>query len=753
MAPNRMKTIPDTGRECAVSEVIGAVMLVSVVVLAVAIIGVALTSQGTPQKIPALDAIISNYGNTIQIYHNGGDTLQSDQMQILVDGIPTTFTKGENSLPWTSWSAGDSLVAKMDSTPTTVRIIFNGASGASTVLTSADFSPGGMINSGPVATDTLKAAFTGSPSSGAPPLVVQFTDQSTGYPVGWEWNFGDGTSTVKSPTHVYNSAGTYSVSLRVTNYTGSTDSTTRTISVSSFSPTVSGISPTQGVQGSSVPISVYGTNFVSGAGITLKKGSDTITVPSVVFVSATTLTGTVAIPSGATPGLWNVVVTNPDLQTGTLTNGFTVTGSLGAPGITSITPGTGVSGNTVTITDLAGANFMSGAQVKLNSSTLGSDIPAAGVTVVSANKITCTFYLTGAAAGNWNVVVTNPDGKTGILTNGFTIAGNGPVVTAVNPTSGYVGNINNPVSIGGSGFLSGAIVKLNRTGSPDILATGVTVASPNFITCTIPLPAGTAVGPWNVTVTNTDGQTGSLVGGFAVRKLVITASAGSHGTIDPSGAVSVNYGSSQSFTITPEIKYHIETLVIDGVTTTYPPKITSPYTFSNVLADHTIDVTFAKNQREQIFYDPFDVTPSNKGWTVSGIDWQTAAPVNGTRSIRFQGSNAAGPDEYIRRSISTSGYSEIEMQYRLQAQSLENGEYFAAQYSTDGGSSYTDLTRYNGVYAGTTTTFPIYTPATLPPSADDQSSNFWVQFGIWASATNDYGWVDDVTITGIPDYI
>ena len=42
-------------------------MLISVVVMAVAIIGVALTSQGTPQQIPALDAVISNYGNQIQI--------------------------------------------------------------------------------------------------------------------------------------------------------------------------------------------------------------------------------------------------------------------------------------------------------------------------------------------------------------------------------------------------------------------------------------------------------------------------------------------------------------------------------------------------------------------------------------------------------------------------------------------------------------------------------------------------------------
>ena len=39
--------------ESGVSEIIGAVMLISVVVMGVAIIGVILTSQPPPQKIPA----------------------------------------------------------------------------------------------------------------------------------------------------------------------------------------------------------------------------------------------------------------------------------------------------------------------------------------------------------------------------------------------------------------------------------------------------------------------------------------------------------------------------------------------------------------------------------------------------------------------------------------------------------------------------------------------------------------------------
>jgi len=66
------------------------------------------------------------------------------------------------------------------------------------------------------------ADFVGSPTSGTAPLTVDFTDQSTGDPTSWLWDFGDGgTSTEQNPTHTYNDTGTYTVKLTVTNDYGS----------------------------------------------------------------------------------------------------------------------------------------------------------------------------------------------------------------------------------------------------------------------------------------------------------------------------------------------------------------------------------------------------------------------------------------------------------------------------------------------------------------------------------------------------
>jgi len=66
------------------------------------------------------------------------------------------------------------------------------------------------------------ANFTGTAQVGCSPLIVNFQDQSTGNPSTWSWSFGNGnTSGLKNPTATYFTPGTYTVSLTVTNASGS----------------------------------------------------------------------------------------------------------------------------------------------------------------------------------------------------------------------------------------------------------------------------------------------------------------------------------------------------------------------------------------------------------------------------------------------------------------------------------------------------------------------------------------------------
>ncbi len=66
------------------------------------------------------------------------------------------------------------------------------------------------------------AEFIANTTSGDAPLAVGFTDQSAGSPLSWLWSFGDGaTSAEQNPEHIYTSAGSFTVSLEVTNHDGS----------------------------------------------------------------------------------------------------------------------------------------------------------------------------------------------------------------------------------------------------------------------------------------------------------------------------------------------------------------------------------------------------------------------------------------------------------------------------------------------------------------------------------------------------
>jgi len=88
----------------------------------------------------------------------------------------------------------------------------------------------------------------------------------------------------------------------------------------------------------------------------------------------------------------------------------------------------------------------------------------------------------------------------------------------------------------------------------------------------------------NVTANHTISAT------FALDEYTITASAGPHGQISPSGAVSVAHGADQIFPVAPDAHYHLASLLVDGV----PATLTGgTYTFTNVIAEHTIKATFA----------------------------------------------------------------------------------------------------------------------------------------------------------------
>ena len=78
-------------------------------------------------------------------------------------------------------------------------------------------------------TTAINADFYASSTNVSVGNSVNFTDNSVGTYNSWEWNFGDGSSTSseENPTHIYNTTGTYTVSLTISDGTNS-DTETKT---------------------------------------------------------------------------------------------------------------------------------------------------------------------------------------------------------------------------------------------------------------------------------------------------------------------------------------------------------------------------------------------------------------------------------------------------------------------------------------------------------------------------------------------
>ena len=91
-----------------------------------------------------------------------------------------------------------------------------------------------------------------------------------------------------------------------------------------------------------------------------------------------------------------------------------------------------------------------------------------------------------------------------------------------------------------------------------------------------------------VTITATDGTHTGKSNSFTVNP-TISATAGANGAISPSGTFPVNYGGSQSFTITPNAGYSVANVLVNGVSV----GAVSSYTVTNVQASYNVYAEFA----------------------------------------------------------------------------------------------------------------------------------------------------------------
>ncbi len=229
---------------------------------------------------------------------------------------------------------------------------------------------------------------------------------------------------------------THTTTLTPTSTTSSaTTSTTTTTTVSpTGKPSFKKIVPEEGTAGTAIPITALtGTNFKSGATVILMKADDqNISATNVDVQSPTLMTCTFTPPSNATAGAWDIVITNPDGQYVRYSYIFsihapvgtaTTTSSSDSEGITSISPTFAYGNDIAGGMRITGSNFQQGFTAKMTKSTnTNTEILARSVRWDSATQVTAWFTIPiDKQRGDYNVIVTNPDGTTRTLLNGFEV--------------------------------------------------------------------------------------------------------------------------------------------------------------------------------------------------------------------------------------------------------------------------------------------------------------------------------------------
>ena len=248
-----------------------------------------------------------------------------------------------------------------------------------------------------------------TPSAGVVTGGTAITIVGTGFNQGIELTLGGVTATaialsgVTQITAVTPAGAAGAQEVKITNTDG--QYITGAYTYNPLPAAVGPVSPASGTQGT--VITITGTDFVTGLTLTIDGVSVT---PN--SVSATQIVA--AAPVNAAIGAKNIVITNPDTGSVTLTGGFTYL----SPTVTGLSPASGPQGTIVTIT---GTSFVNATGLAV---TIGG-AAATGFTWNSATQITATMPAS-TTSGAKAVTVTNRDSGSGTLTPGFTYTAYAP---------------------------------------------------------------------------------------------------------------------------------------------------------------------------------------------------------------------------------------------------------------------------------------------------------------------------------------
>jgi len=282
-------------------------------------------------------------------------------------------------------------------------------------------------------------------------------------------------------------------------------------------PTLTGISPASGYRGTTVAVTLTGTNLTGTAAVTVSGTGVTCTVTT---TTATTASANCVITAAAALTARTVTVTTGGGTSGTVT--FTVLG----PSLTSITPttvvrGAGAEAVIITGSDLTGATAITASGTGVTCSITGTP------TATSVNA-SCSATGTATLSARTITVATPSGNATGVTLT--VVNPPAPALTSIAPNTG-VRNTVVPVTLTGTGLTGATAITVPGGG---VTVSGITVVSDTSVTANFSITSTAAATARAVTITTPGGPSNSVT--FTVQGpslASISPATGTHNTTVP----------------------------------------------------------------------------------------------------------------------------------------------------------------------------------------------------------------------------
>jgi hypothetical protein len=364
-----------------------------------------------------------------------------------------------------------------------------------------------------------------------------------------------------------------------------------------LAPSLTSISPTSGLRGTTVPVTITGNGLTGATAVTVT-GTGVTAGAVVVNAAGTQITANFAIAATAATTTRNVTVVTPNTPAGgTNAVQFTVLG----PTLTLISPTSGARGSTVPVT-LTGTGLSGATAVSMGASTAGVTCTITGTPTATTVTANCSITAT-APTTTRQVVVTTPIGMTAVLATTPTFTVLGPTLTSISPTSGARGTTV-PATLSGSLLTGATAVNVSGTGVT-CTVTGTPTATTVTASCIVATNAALTARTVNVMTPNGVTAPNAAVT-FTVTGPTVTA-------ISPTA--NTRGGAAFPVTITGTNLTGATAVTFSG--TGVSATITGTPTSTTVTANVTITATAAQTARTFTVTTPNGTGSANPGVTLT----------------------------------------------------------------------------------------------------------------------------------------